>query len=90
MHLFAIFGCSCVACDHSVSLKLECCDACVAYGYKHHSFTMQVPHTPFTKLMAANRGEIAVRIIRAGIELGVKTVRAKKENRNSAGCLRGS
>ncbi len=30
---------------------------------------------PFKKLMAANRGEIAVRITRAGIELGLTTVR---------------
>lgn len=30
---------------------------------------------PFKKLMAANRGEIAVRITRAGIELGMTTVR---------------
>lgn len=30
---------------------------------------------PFKKLMAANRGEIAVRITRAGIELGLATVR---------------
>jgi len=29
---------------------------------------------PFTKLMAANRGEIAVRIFRAGTELGLRTV----------------
>lgn len=33
------------------------------------------PETPFKKLMAANRGEIAVRITRAGIELGLETVR---------------
>ena len=31
--------------------------------------------TPFRKIMAANRGEIAVRIARAGIELGLTTVR---------------
>lgn len=29
---------------------------------------------PFKKLMAANRGEIAVRIARAGIELGLTTL----------------
>lgn len=29
---------------------------------------------PFSKLMAANRGEIATRIVRAGIELGLKTM----------------
>jgi len=31
-------------------------------------------NTPFQKVMAANRGEIAVRITRAGLELGLKTV----------------
>ncbi|PSC70059.1 pyruvate carboxylase [Micractinium conductrix] len=30
--------------------------------------------TPFRRIMAANRGEIAVRIIRAGIELGLETL----------------
>ena len=30
--------------------------------------------TPFKKIMAANRGEIAIRITRAGTELGLKTV----------------
>ena len=34
--------------------------------------------SPFKKLMAANRGEIAVRITRAGLELGLNTVRIKK------------
>lgn len=33
------------------------------------------PTTHFQKVMAANRGEIAVRIIRAGVELGLETVR---------------
>lgn len=37
--------------------------------------------SPFKKLMAANRGEIAVRITRAGLELGLKTVRIHP-NRN--------
>ena len=32
------------------------------------------PNRPFTKLMAANRGEIATRIMRAGTELGCNTV----------------
>jgi hypothetical protein len=31
---------------------------------------------PFKKIMAANRGEIAVRVFRAGIELGLRTVSA--------------
>jgi len=40
---------------------------------------MQVASTkesPFKKICAANRGEIAVRITRAGVELGLKTVRS--------------
>lgn len=36
----------------------------------------EASETPFKKIMAANRGEIAVRIVRAGLELGLKTVRA--------------
>ena len=32
------------------------------------------PDRPFTKIMAANRGEIATRIMRAGTELGCGTV----------------
>lgn len=32
------------------------------------------PNRPFTKIMAANRGEIATRIMRAGTELGCGTV----------------
>ena len=32
------------------------------------------PDRPFTKLMAANHGEIATRIMRAGTELGCNTV----------------
>lgn len=38
----------------------------------------------FKKVMAANRGEIAVRIIRAGHELGLKTVSIySNEDRNT-------
>jgi hypothetical protein len=33
--------------------------------------------TGFNKIMAANRGEIAIRINRAGTELGLKTVRGR-------------
>jgi pyruvate carboxylase len=39
---------------------------------------LQVAHTgevPFQKILCANRGEIAIRIFRAGTELGLRTVR---------------
>eukprot|EP00887_Chlorella_sp_A99_P003326 scaffold26.g3326.t1 len=32
------------------------------------------PDTPFQRILAANRGEIAIRIIRGGVELGLKTI----------------
>ena len=35
--------------------------------------------TPFKKIMAANRGEIAVRITRAGLELGLQTLAVYSE-----------
>lgn len=38
---------------------------------------MQVAHTgevPFNKILCANRGEIAIRVFRAGTELGLRTV----------------
>jgi pyruvate carboxylase len=33
-----------------------------------------VDYTPFRKILCANRGEIAIRIFRAGKELGLRTV----------------
>ena len=42
-------------------------------------------HAPFQKVMAANRGEIAVRIMRAATELGCRTVGIySAEDRNTA------
>jgi pyruvate carboxylase len=36
--------------------------------------SVTVSEAPFTKLMAANRGEIATRISRGAAELGIQTV----------------
>ena len=44
---------------------------------------------PFKKLMAANRGEIAVRITRAGIELGLTTVSAAEAAAAALGSMQG-
>lgn len=44
-----------------------------------HPIHPQVAHTgevPFKKILCANRGEIAIRVFRAGTELGLRTVRA--------------
>jgi pyruvate carboxylase len=50
---------------------------------KSNSFNSEEP--PFTKVMAANRGEIAVRIMRAATELGCRTVGIySAEDRNTA------
>lgn len=41
----------------------------------------QVAHTgevPFKKILCANRGEIAIRVFRAGTEMGLRTVRARR------------
>ncbi|KAL4422522.1 hypothetical protein ABPG75_008719 [Micractinium tetrahymenae] len=43
-------------------------------GCKHVVVESVDIDTPFKRIMAANRGEIAVRIIRAGIELGLETL----------------
>lgn len=41
---------------------------------RHWQFVSTGTPSPFSKIMAANRGEIAVRIMRAGNELGIRTV----------------
>ena len=37
---------------------------------------MDTPEVPFKKILCANRGEIAIRVFRAGTELGLRTVGA--------------
>jgi len=39
-----------------------------------HALENMAPASPFKKVLAANRGEIAIRIFRAGTELGLRTV----------------
>lgn len=39
-----------------------------------HVQTFHTGEVPFQKIMAANRGEIAIRVFRAGTELGLRTV----------------
>jgi pyruvate carboxylase len=39
-----------------------------------HRLLSTLKDPPFRKIMAANRGEIATRIMRAGTELGIETV----------------
>eukprot|EP00879_Flechtneria_rotunda_P021454 GHRR01022611.1.p1 GENE.GHRR01022611.1~~GHRR01022611.1.p1 ORF type:complete len:285 (+),score=49.63 GHRR01022611.1:108-962(+) len=55
----------CTAVSHSVRCRVS------------HNDGLETPHTgevPFRKILCANRGEIAIRVFRAGTELGLRTV----------------
>ncbi len=57
--------------------------ACTAGQHKLTTALMQIEEsdeTPFKKILCANRGEIAVRVFRAGTELGLRTVRDHSPN----------
>jgi pyruvate carboxylase len=40
--------------------------------------TFHTGEVPFKKILCANRGEIAIRVFRAGTELGLRTVSISK------------
>ena len=52
--------------------KFRVCSPCTLVG----GFVQAIASLPFKRLLCANRGEIAVRVFRAGIELGLRTVSA--------------
>lgn len=47
--------------------------------------TFHTGEVPFRKIMAANRGEIAIRVFRAGTELGLRTVRCSDQQQGQQG-----
>lgn len=58
----------------SVRLSDGCWISNNNFATKRYKATAAAKKAPFTKIMAANRGEIATRIKRAASELGVSTV----------------
>jgi len=50
------------------------CCCCSGLSPGMHVQTFHTGEVPFQKIMAANRGEIAIRVFRAGTELGLRTV----------------
>merc|ERR1719199_375880 len=59
--------------------RYRMCGISVVAQAGHRATNAENTDTPFKKIMAANRGEIAVRITRAGLELGLQTLAVYSE-----------